>query len=122
MAYKDIPEIYAIYHGARWHKVRKLKIASVNGLCERCLQNRIFCEGKIVHHKIPITDKNWNDESIVYDLNNLEFLCDSCHKEMHPREKELYFDENGDYVKRESYGKERYKFNNTRTKTNTEDI
>ena len=37
----------------------KLKIQKANGLCERCWkEKRKFVEGKIVHHKIEITDQN----------------------------------------------------------------
>ena len=95
MTYREeIPEIYAIYHSTRWKKVRKLKIMQANGLCERCLKNRIFKEGKIVHHKIHITEQNWDDESVVYNL----FLCAECHLEEHQNHKDYIFDSNGDLI------------------------
>ena len=99
MTYREeIPEINAIYHSARWKKVRKLKIARVNGLCERCLKKRIFREGKIVHHKIHLTEDNWFDENVVYNLDNLEFLCAECHLEEHQNHKDYIFDSNGDLI------------------------
>lgn len=96
MRYQDNPLIRARYKTAQWQKVRKMKIQSVNGLCEKCLRHRIYKEGKIVHHKIHITDENYQDDNIMYNLDNLEFLCAECHLLEHQNKPEYYFDENGD--------------------------
>lgn len=101
MRQRNIPEIESRYKTARWLKVRKLKIQSVNGLCERCLKKHIYNEGKIVHHKIEITEDNYMDDELMYGLDNLEFLCDEHHKMMHGQLKECFFDENGNYVRNE---------------------
>ena len=101
MRYQDNPLIRARYNSKRWIGARKYKIQSVNGLCERCLKERIYKEGKIVHHKIHITEENYLDDELMYGLDNLEFLCDEHHKMVHGQLKQCLFNENGDYVKNE---------------------
>lgn len=95
MRYQDNPKIRAKYNCVKWERTRKVKIAKVNGLCERCLRHRIYREGKIVHHKKPITDENYETD-LMYSLDNLEFLCDECHKLAHKGDSDpYYFDEEG---------------------------
>lgn len=95
MRYRDNPLIEQRYNCERWKKVRKLKRMESNGFCERCLEEGKFTPGKIVHHKEPITDKNYLDDDLMYGLENLEFVCDECHKELHGNPSDLYFDEDG---------------------------
>ena len=83
MRYQDDPLIRAKYNCKQWLEVRKLKILQVNGLCEQCLREHIYKEGKIVHHKTPITKENYFDGNVMYNLDNLELLCDDCHKKAH---------------------------------------
>ena len=90
----DNPEVYAKYHCARWYKLRKLKKLESNGFCERCLAKGKYNAGKIVHHKIHVTVENCNNDEIMYNLDNLEFVCDDCHKELHNND-DFYFDEEG---------------------------
>lgn len=90
----DNPEIKLKYDSRRWLKVRKLKIAQSNGFCERCLAKGKYNAGVIVHHKTHVTAENYNDDSIMYNLDNLEFVCDNCHKEIH-NNPDYYFDEEG---------------------------
>jgi len=102
MRYQDDPKIRAKYNCEKWKRIRKLKIQKANGLCESCLRHRIYREGKIVHHKIPITDENYETE-LMYSLDNLEFLCDECHKLAHKDDSDpYYFDEEGDLCGKES--------------------
>jgi 5-methylcytosine-specific restriction protein A len=98
MRYIDDPEIYKKYHCEKWRKVRKLKILQANGLCERCLKEHIYREGKIVHHKKEITKDNYFDDNVMYNLDNLEFLCDEHHKIVHGQNKKHIFDANGDLI------------------------
>lgn len=88
-------EVYAKYHCARWRKIRNLKIAECNGLCERCLAKGIYKEGVIVHHKEHITLENCNNDLLMYGLDNLEYLCEECHLNEHQNAQDFYFDEEG---------------------------
>lgn len=101
MTYRlENPKIQAIYWGAKWKRVRKLKKLKENGLCERCKKRGIYKEGSIVHHKIYITDKNYTNPNIVYNLDNLELLCIDCHSKEH--RDPYYFDEEGNLCGKES--------------------
>lgn len=54
----------------------------------------------IVHHKKYVTDLNYNDDNIFFNIDNLENLCKKCHNEEHFADKKEYsFDENGDIIK-----------------------
>ena len=54
------------------------RVAIDGGQCERCDK-----AGKIVHHKKYITPMNINDPYITLNHDNLEYLCDYCHKKEH---------------------------------------
>lgn len=81
MVPRDISEPF--YHSKEWKKTRAAYIASVGGLCERCLKRGIIKPGYIVHHKHYITADNINDPSITLNWDNLEYLCFDCHQEEH---------------------------------------
>ena len=56
----------------------------------------------IVHHKEYVTDMNYEDDNVFFNIDNLESLCLECHNKEHFEEKEEYeFDENGDLIKNE---------------------
>ena len=55
-----------------------------------------------IHHKEYITDKNYEDDNIFFNIDNLESLCLDCHNKEHfSEEAEYEFDENGDLIKHE---------------------
>lgn len=95
MRYLDNPEIKKKYNCKKWEKVRNLKIAQCNGLCERCYAKGIYKEGVIVHHKEHVTEENYQDDLVMYNLDNLEFVCANCHLELHQNAQEFYFDKEG---------------------------
>jgi len=73
----------AFYRSKQWLKARAGYIASVNGLCERCLKKSIYTPGYIVHHKKPITPDNIHDHNITLNWDNLEYVCLKCHNYIH---------------------------------------
>lgn len=54
-----------------------------------------------MHHKEYITDLNYEDDNIFFNIDNLECLCQDCHNKEHfsDDEEEYRFDENGDVIK-----------------------
>ena len=54
------------------------RVAIDGGKCQRC--NKL---GKIVHHIKYITPHNINNPLITLNHDNLEYLCDYCHKKEH---------------------------------------
>lgn len=100
MIYREIPEIKARYKSSEWQKVRKLKIA-MQPFCERCLLQGIYTPAYIVHHKEYISDKNYFDDNVFLNLDNLESICLAHHNEEHfGKDKDYTFDSNGDVIKK----------------------
>jgi len=67
-----------LYNSSAWKKLRKAKIESVHGLCERCEK-----PGYIVHHTITLNARNINDPLIALNMAVLEYLCLECHNTEH---------------------------------------
>lgn len=64
------------------------------------LRSGIYNPAYIIHHKEYVTDKNYEDDNIFFNIDNTESLCQDCHnKEHHAEEAEYSFDENGDLIK-----------------------
>lgn len=98
MTYRDNPEIAKRYHSKQWQRLRKQKVL-LNPFCERCLQKGIYNSTFIVHHKEYVTDKNYQDDNIFLNLDNLESLCLACHNNEHFGEKQGYiFDNEGNII------------------------
>jgi 5-methylcytosine-specific restriction enzyme A len=92
------PWAKSFYKGKAWRQCRDAFFISKLGLCERC-----GGPGKIVHHKVYLTQDNINDPSISLNFNNLELLCQDCHNKEHHGGKatrdDVMFDESGNLVK-----------------------
>lgn len=100
MKYADNPLIAKKYHSKRWQQLRQIKLNKVGGLCERCKKKGIYTSAYIIHHKEYITDKNYEDDNVFYNIDNLEALCFKCHNKEHFESEENYdFDINGNIVK-----------------------
>ena len=65
----------AFYRSRIWERCRKEYAKSVGGLCERCYAKGLIVPGVIVHHKIHLNADNFNDPSIAFNYDNLEYLC-----------------------------------------------
>lgn len=66
-------------------------------LCERCLKKREISPSEQVHHKIRLSPENINDPMVTLNWDNLEALCDKCHKAEHRKTRETRWsvDEDG---------------------------
>jgi len=73
-----------IYNTTTWRKLRIEKL-KLNPLCERCLAKDIIKSGVDIHHKIPISsgDNIFKMMQLGFDFQNLQTLCEDCHKEVH---------------------------------------
>lgn len=91
---------HAFYCSSAWEKARKSYIQTKGGLCERCLAKGLIVTGKVVHHKIHLTEENYKEPSIALNFDNFELLCQECHnKEHHERKEKRYtFGESGEII------------------------
>lgn len=71
------------YWSKEWKRCREAYKQSKSYLCERCLAKGIYSPGKIVHHKVYLTESNYKDPSVSLNFNNLELLCADCHEKEH---------------------------------------
>ena len=68
----------------------------------------LYVPAFFIHHKEYITDLNYEDDNIFFNIDNTEGLCKKCHNKEHfGEEAEYSFDENGDLIKNESIYKKR---------------
>lgn len=64
------------------------------------LRSGIYNPTYIIHHKEYVTDKNYKDDKVFFNIDNTESLCQDCHNKEHFAEKAEYsFDEDGDLIK-----------------------
>lgn len=57
-------------------------------LCERCRARHEISTAEQVHHKIKLSPENINDPDVTLNWDNLEALCDKCHKAEHRKKRE----------------------------------
>ena len=100
------------YHSKAWKTSRKSIWLKQNLLCAVC-HKPVFVSGisewipkekrltGIVHHKEYITDKNYFDDNVFFNLDNLESICLAHHNDEHFGKKVDYmFDGEGNLIKR----------------------
>ena len=86
------------YSTKAWTNLRDNYARSQDYICERCFRPcykkndkeyiRLKEQGEdvvfgIVHHKIHLTDTNYQDQTISMNWDNLELLCIKCHNTEH---------------------------------------
>jgi 5-methylcytosine-specific restriction protein A len=74
----------AVYNTNTWRLLR-LQYLSNNPLCGRCLAKGKYISAIECHHIVPIsTGKSLAEkQQIGFNPNNLEGLCEECHREHH---------------------------------------
>ena len=82
------------YRSRLWRNCRDQYAAANGGLCEHCLARGLITAGREVHHKIHLTPANLTDPAIATNWENLELLCEECHRAQHVKT-EIRTDENG---------------------------
>ena len=91
-------KVARFYQSTKWRKVRKLIKIERMGICEEC-----GGPGDEVHHKIPLSLQNIDNDSIAIDGSNLQLLCTSCHNAKRSEgiiRNDVEFNSNGDLVAR----------------------
>lgn len=73
----------AIYKSDRWEKLRLQVIERDRDICYFC--KRIILKKRTIHHLIELTEENYSDESIAFNLDNLVECHKSCHDIYHDR-------------------------------------
>lgn len=101
------------YRTKAWKRVRKNIWLKQSCLCARChrpvyiidisepIQEEKRLKG-IVHHKEYLNDKNFMNDSIALNEENLEGLCIDCHNDEHfstnVTRKDVMFNAEGDLI------------------------
>jgi 5-methylcytosine-specific restriction endonuclease McrA len=97
------PFAIKFYNSKAWRVCRKSYYQSVDGLCEKCIEEGKVKLGDEVHHKIELTPDNIDDPNITLAWSNLQLLCFTCHQDItherkKPMRKGLCFNEYGELV------------------------
>jgi 5-methylcytosine-specific restriction endonuclease McrA len=87
-----------IYKSGRWAQARREALRLAHYSCRLC-----DSRASEVHHIIPLTRDNANDDNIAYGLNNLMCLCWRCHDRITKGSTDapsgFMFDDTGNVVK-----------------------
>lgn len=83
------------YSSGAWANCRAAYAKSVGGLCEKCVKSGVYRAGEEVHHKTKLTPENIDDPTVTLCWDNLELLCNECHKMAHRKKKRYRVDEAG---------------------------
>lgn len=70
-----------LYSRKRWRAVRQLVLNRDHYTCQVCKRKgKLAVYGNIVHHIVELRE----DESLAYEVDNLETVCTACHNTLHP--------------------------------------
>ena len=88
----------SFYNSTQWRDTRAYALMRDRYLCRRC-----GAPATDVHHVVRLTPDNIDDPKITLNPDNLESLCDACHKAEHYAERtgltiDYNFDEDGQPV------------------------
>lgn len=73
----------AVYKSQEWKKVRQAVIDRDKDICFFC--GKLILKRRTIHHKIELTEENYNDPNIAFNLDNLVECHKSCHDFHHDR-------------------------------------
>ena len=75
------------YHTRAWRKLRAAMLAE-NPLCVECLKNGITKASRVCDHIKNVSSGKTAEERerLMWDVNNLQMLCDACHNKKSGRE------------------------------------
>ena len=68
----------SFYKSKKWIKVRNQVRKRDLLVCQHC-KELIVSKKMIVDHITEITPQNKNDKDVLYNMNNLQLLCITCH-------------------------------------------
>lgn len=72
-----------IYHTPEWKRIRKARLL-LNPLCQPCEELGLVIPAKDVDHKVEV-----EDGGEVFDIENTQSLCRSCHNRKSALKKRL---------------------------------
>lgn len=75
---KETGFAHEFYVSQAWIRCRRDYAKSKGLVCERC-----GAAGTQVHHKTRLTPENIRDPKVTLGWDNLELLCDECHRREH---------------------------------------
>ena len=81
--WRNTPFAHQFYHSKAWKNERGVVWDRAHGLCERCAEKGDVKPADVVHHVVPLTERNVNDPDIALNPDRLLALCDDCHTEVH---------------------------------------
>ena len=73
----------AVYKSPRWEKLRQEVINRDRDICYFC--KRIILKKRTIHHIIELSEENYSDENIAFNLDNLVECHKYCHDIHHDR-------------------------------------
>lgn len=96
---KTPAKIIKFYNSTRWRRFQKYIRSKYHGLCQECGK-----AGWEVHHIIPLTYTNVDDDQIALGEDNVTLLCTSCHNAQRQEEsyvrRDVTFDADGNLIKK----------------------